>query len=111
MDSGLAIIAKPCYCRSLLWCNVVGSLKVSFLVGIPSQVHSCGTERVTDAEQTHSSYHITPNAKCKGSQSVVVVTGHTTTAHQPAAGEPQCLPGTGASGSEGILLPSEGSSL
>lgn len=50
MDNGLAIIAKPCHCRSLLWCNVVGSLKASFLVGIPSQVHSCGAERVTDAE-------------------------------------------------------------
>lgn len=46
MDGGLA---KPCYCKSLLWCSVVGSLQASVLVRVPSQVHRHGTERVTDA--------------------------------------------------------------
>lgn len=50
-----------------------------------------------------------PNATCSGSKSMVVTS--TAGAHEPAAGELQRPPGRDASGSEGIPLPSEGSSL
>lgn len=52
-----------------------------------------------------------PNATCSGSESMVVTKGSMAGAHEPAAGELQHPPGRDASGSEGIPLPSEGSSL